>query len=479
MKKRFVLLSIGIFFLSHCASSVTTQSHIPYYQVVNVNTSDVLNIRQSSDPSSKKMGKIPANEKCVAYLNKAHRNQSGRKWLKIHYNGITGWASSRFLKKTQQCEHRFITQYYQVVHVNSRLNIRELHNRSSRKVGKIPPKAKCVADLNESYPNKSNQKWRMINYKGITGWVNASYLKENQACSADAYVPAIASNMPSDEESSLDKLAKEKAKHYNVDPALVCAIINQESRWNPNAVSPKGAIGLMQIMPSTGKQACGLNKEQLYNPADNIDCGVSYFTKLLNRFGSEKLALCAYNAGPHRVVKWKGCPNFKETNRYTRNILGAWKGGKSCPQMTAASSIKPDKPATLAISSSIKPEKATQGTASSSTKPDKPKATQAHLSAIGIADFLFVAGNYPQQHWWTLVCQATDVVYDREIGQRQLEAVGQAANTPFQQQLWWQILDATVENIYTDEVRLEGKNKALSQFEIKNKIITACQHGRQ
>lgn len=464
MKKRFVLLSIGLFFLSHCASSVTTQSHIQYYQVVNVNTSDVLNIRQSSDPSSQKMGKIPANEKCVAYLNKAHRNQSGRKWLKIHYNGITGWASSRFLKQTQQCEHRFITQYYQVVHVNSHLNIRELHNRGSRKVGKISPKANCVAYLNESYPNKSNPKWRMINSKGITGWVNASYLKNNKACSADAYVPAIASNLPSDEESSLDKLAKEKAKHYKIDPALVCAIINQESRWNPNAVSPKGAIGLMQIMPSTGKQACGLNKEQLYNPADNIDCGVSYFTKLLNRFGSEKLALCAYNAGPHRVVKWKGCPNFKETNRYTRNILGAWKGGKSCPQMTAASSIKPEKSKVTLALSSIKPM----------------TANQAHLSAIGIADFLFLVGNYSQEeYWWPLVCQGTDLVYDREIGQKQQEAVGQAANTPFQQQLWMQILDATVENIYTDELRLEGKNKALSHSEIKDKIITACPVGRR
>ncbi|MEK8016018.1 MAG: transglycosylase SLT domain-containing protein [Candidatus Parabeggiatoa sp.] len=469
MKKLFVFLSIALSFLSHSAHSITTQSRIQYYQVVNVNTSDVLNIRQSSDPRSKEMGQIPPNEKCVAYLNKAHRNESGRKWLKIHYKGITGWANSRYLKQSEQCEHRLITQYYQLVQVNSHLNIRELHNRGSRKVGKIPPKAKCVAYLNESYPNKSNPKWRRINYKGINGWVNSSYLKDNKACPAsyDASVPSMDSNIPSDEKSTLDKLAREKAELYDLDPALVCAIINQESRWDPNAVSPKGAVGLMQIMPSTGKEACGLNEEELYDPGENINCGVSYFTKLLNRFGSEKLALCAYNAGPHRVVKWNGCPNFKETNRYTRNILGAWKGGKSCPQMSRSSSIKPTK------------SKATQVTASASIKPTKSKATQAHLSAIGIADYLFLAGKYPQRHWWTLVCQATDFVYDREIGKRQLEAVGQAANTPFQQQIWWQILDSTVDNIHTDEVRLEGKNKALSQSEIKDKIITACPLGRR
>jgi len=476
MKKLFVFLSIALSFLSHSAHSVTTQSRIQYYQVVNVNTSDVLNIRQSSVPRSKEMGQIPPNEKCVVSLNKARWNQSGRKWLKIHYKGITGWANSRYLKQSEQCEHRLITQYYKLVQVNSHLNIRELHNRGSRKVGKIPPKAKCVAYLNESYPNKSNPKWRLINYKGINGWVNSSYLKENKACHS-SYASSVPSSMdssipPSQSEEekkdlNLDKLAIEKAELYDVDPALVCAIINQESRWNPNAVSPKGAVGLMQIMPSTGKEACGLNEEELYDPGENINCGVSYFTKLLNRFGSEKLALCAYNAGPHRVVKWNGCPNFKETNRYTRNILGAWKGGKSCPQMSRSSSIKPTK------------SKATQVTVSASIKPTKSKATQAHLSAIGIADYLFLAGKYPQRHWWTLVCQATDFVYDREIGKRQLEAVGQAANTPFQREIWWQILDSTVDNIYTDEVRLEGKNKALSQSEIKDKIITACPPGRQ
>jgi hypothetical protein len=455
MKKAFIFLFIVLSFFSHFACSVTPQSRVQYYQVVNVDTSDVLNIRQSSDYLSKEMGRIPANEKCVAYLNKVRSHQSGYKWFKIHYNGITGWVNSYYLKPTDECEHRSVTQFYEVVRVNSHLNIRELHNRGSRKVGRIPPKTQCVAYLNESYLSQSKQKWVMINYKGTKGWVNASYLKENKACDGSNFVPSV-NIVSSDEDATLSELARKKAADYNVDPALVCAIINQESRWNPNAVSPKGAIGLMQIMQGTGKQACGLNKKQLYEPAKNIDCGVSYFTKLLKRFGDEKLALCAYNAGPHRVVKWKGCPNFKETNRYTRNILGAWKGGKSCPQMTA--SAKLNKPVTLSNTAS--------------------KSPHADLSAIGIADILFVAGNYPQQYWWTLVCQGIDVVYDRKMGQEHHYAVGQPAKTAGQQKIWLEILEATVDNIYTDEVRLEGKNKALSPSQIKNNIIAACPKGR-
>lgn len=120
------------------------------------------------------------------------------------------------------------------------------------------------------------------------------------------------------------ELARQAAKRHNVDISLVFAIINQESRWHPNIVSPKGAIGLMQIMPRTGKDFCGLTKKQLYDPYNNLDCGVRYFKKQLKRFGSVKLALCAYNAGPNRVAKLGRCPTFKETTHYVHNILTAW-----------------------------------------------------------------------------------------------------------------------------------------------------------
>ncbi len=123
-------------------------------------------------------------------------------------------------------------------------------------------------------------------------------------------------------------LAWQSARRYHVDATLLFAIINQESRWNSDAISPKGAVGLMQIMPETGWKECGFNEEQLFNPQLNLDCGTRYFTQLFKQFGSVKLALCAYNAGPERVAQLGRCPQFQETIRYTQNILTAWQGGK-------------------------------------------------------------------------------------------------------------------------------------------------------
>lgn len=118
----------------------------------------------------------------------------------------------------------------------------------------------------------------------------------------------------------LQELAVTTAIEYHLDTSLVCAIIRQESRWNPKVTSKVGAIGLMQIMPGTGKSFCGLNKKDLFDPQNNLDCGMRYFRKQLKRFGDEKLALCAYNAGPGRI-KNKRCPRFKETIQYVHNIL--------------------------------------------------------------------------------------------------------------------------------------------------------------
>jgi len=124
-------------------------------------------------------------------------------------------------------------------------------------------------------------------------------------------------------------MADETARRYKIDSSLLFAIVQQESAWNPKAVSHRGAIGLMQIMPRTGLDFCDLTEKQLYNPRLNLDCGTAYFARQLKNFGSVKLALCAYNAGPTRVRKLGRCPKFKETTQYTRNILKKWKGDES------------------------------------------------------------------------------------------------------------------------------------------------------
>ena len=106
---------------------------------------------------------------------------------------------------------------------------------------------------------------------------------------------------------------------YQVDPALVKAIIMAESGYDPRAISKKGAKGLMQLMPETAKE---LNVEDIFNPQQNIDGGVRYFKKLVNQFnGDLKLALAAYNAGSKTVRQYKGVPPFKETQHYIKKVF--------------------------------------------------------------------------------------------------------------------------------------------------------------
>jgi hypothetical protein len=116
-----------------------------------------------------------------------------------------------------------------------------------------------------------------------------------------------------------DGIIHKAAKRYEVDPALVKAIIMAESSYNPKAVSKKGARGLMQLMPRTAK---ALGVEDSFDPADNIDAGVRYFRQLLDQFnGNVKLAVAAYNAGSRKVKKYHGIPPFKNTRCYVAKVI--------------------------------------------------------------------------------------------------------------------------------------------------------------
>ena len=116
-----------------------------------------------------------------------------------------------------------------------------------------------------------------------------------------------------------DHIIQIAANRYEVDPALVRAIIMAESSYNPKAVSKKGAKGLMQLMPKTAEY---LGVEDSFNPEHNIDAGVRYFKQLLKQFnGDVKLALAAYNAGGSRVRKYKGIPPFKDTQYYVKKVF--------------------------------------------------------------------------------------------------------------------------------------------------------------
>ncbi|MFN8732370.1 MAG: lytic transglycosylase domain-containing protein [Hyphomonadaceae bacterium] len=122
---------------------------------------------------------------------------------------------------------------------------------------------------------------------------------------------------PSRLHPTLDAYVIEAATKYGVDPILVRAVAWQESRFRGSAVSPKGAIGMMQLMPGTASWL-GVNP---HNPRDNIFGGVAYLSTLLDRFGGDvRLALAAYNAGPEAVARHRGIPPYRETQNYVKAI---------------------------------------------------------------------------------------------------------------------------------------------------------------
>jgi soluble lytic murein transglycosylase-like protein len=117
------------------------------------------------------------------------------------------------------------------------------------------------------------------------------------------------------------QLIRAAASRHGVDEKLVAKMIATESNFNPRAVSPKQARGLMQLMPGT---AARLSVRDLFDPAQNIEAGTKYLRELLDKYkGDLGLALAAYNAGPDMVAKYGGIPPFSETQDYVRRILAA------------------------------------------------------------------------------------------------------------------------------------------------------------
>src|SRR5688500_13772193 len=113
------------------------------------------------------------------------------------------------------------------------------------------------------------------------------------------------------EEIPYSKLIYEKSQKYDVDPALVAAVIEQESRFRPRAKSPVGARSLMQLMPHTGRW---MGARNLYDPEQNVDAGVKYIAYLDRRFNSDlKKIVAAYNSSEDNVMRYRGIPPFRET----------------------------------------------------------------------------------------------------------------------------------------------------------------------
>jgi len=126
-------------------------------------------------------------------------------------------------------------------------------------------------------------------------------------------------------QQEIDAAIEQSAARHNVDPNLVRAVIKVESNFNPNAVSRKGAMGLMQLMPQTARQ---LNVTNPFDPGQNVDAGVRHLKQLMQNYGGDvKLTLAAYNAGQGAVARSAGVPRIAETRNYVKRITQLYYGG--------------------------------------------------------------------------------------------------------------------------------------------------------
>jgi hypothetical protein len=167
------------------------------------------------------------------------------------------------------------------------------------------------------------------------------------------YPPAPAWQRPAG--PYLETLIQKYAGRYGVDPSLVRAVMRNESGFNPNAVSPKGAQGLMQLMPGT---AALMGVNNAFDPEQNIAGGVGYLRHCLDFFDHNvPLAVAAYNAGPGRVARSQGVPSIPETQAFVKNVMGAYTGRPmgSLPQTKATDTPKPKMATRPALNDRILP----------------------------------------------------------------------------------------------------------------------------
>ncbi len=138
------------------------------------------------------------------------------------------------------------------------------------------------------------------------------------------------------------RLLNRAARHYRISPRLVRAVARQESDFHPRAVSSKGALGVMQLMPRTARE---LRVARPFDAAQNIDGGVRFLRDLLARYhGNRRLALAAYNAGPGAVDRFGGIPPYAETQHYIRAILQHLRPPPASAAARPAARISPARP---------------------------------------------------------------------------------------------------------------------------------------
>ena len=167
----------------------------------------------------------------------------------------------------------------------------------------------------------------------------SQYFSRESTQSANVKILTANSNGVTSSPQDIDAAITMAAARHNVDPNLVRAVVKVESNFNPNAVSRKGAMGLMQLMPSTARQ---LKVQNPFDPEQNVDAGVRQLKHLLESYGGDvKLTLAAYNAGSGAVARSAGVPRYAETQNYVRRITNLYRSGLNIAPQTAMPSPDP------------------------------------------------------------------------------------------------------------------------------------------
>ena len=162
---------------------------------------------------------------------------------------------------------------------------------------------------------------------------------------------------------NLQEVVSSASVTHQIDPDLINSVIHAESNFNSHAISPKGAQGLMQLMPQTASRL-GVNNS--FDPESNVDGGTKYLRELLELYNWDMVkALAAYNAGPQRVAQYHGVPPYRETRAYVRRIVLDFNNKKLAEEKAAAAARKQAAKSSAAKRTSTK----AQATATASAKP--------------------------------------------------------------------------------------------------------------
>jgi soluble lytic murein transglycosylase-like protein len=155
---------------------------------------------------------------------------------------------------------------------------------------------------------------REAGYVDVPAQEITGFRHDDAPAPASSATPGAPASLP-----DVDRLVKAASDRHQVDADLIASVIRAESNFNPQARSPKGAQGLMQLMPATASR---LGVSDAFHPENNIDGGTRYLRELLLRYNDDVVkALAAYNAGPERVARYGGVPPYRETHAYVARVV--------------------------------------------------------------------------------------------------------------------------------------------------------------